>query len=171
MNTTDRQFSLERSFEDWTALLSRALEIRGFASLTAYADGLPKASLTQLVTELGGDIPPVILEQKLITEARAAGTMERCARSLLARHLCAELPDGWQNSTDASDDEADSHRSRLSTVFLALEMALPGAYEEALVRVQRALTTADLPSGWLPDGPDDPALLELFASYWTARPT
>jgi hypothetical protein len=71
----------------------------------------------------------------------------------------------------ASDDEADGQRSRLSTVFLALETALPGAYEDAIVRVQRALTTADLPPGWLPDGPDDPALLELFASYWTARPT
>jgi len=46
-----------------------------------------------------------------------------------------------------------------------------GAYEEAIVRVQRALGDADLPSGWLPEGPDDPALLELFTSYWTARPT
>lgn len=171
MSTTDRQYSLERSFEDWTALLSRALEIWGFASLTAYADGRPKASLTQLATELGGDIPPVILEQKLITEARSAGTIEHCARSLLARHLRAELPDGWQNSRAGSDDETDSQRSRLSTVFLALEMALPGACEEAIVRVQRALTTAGLPLGWLPDGPDDPDLLELFASYWTTRPT
>jgi hypothetical protein len=94
VSTADRQFSLERSFEDWTALLSRALEIRGFASLTTYADGRPKASLTQLATELCGDIPSVVLEQKLITEARAAGAMERCARSLLARYLRAELPNG-----------------------------------------------------------------------------
>lgn len=171
MSTTDRQFPLERGFEDWTALLSRTLESRGFASLTAYADGRPNASLIQLATELAGDIPPMILEQELIAEAGAAGAMERCARSLLSRHLRAELPDGWQDSMAASDGETDSQRSRLSTVFLALEMALPGAYEEAIVRLQRALTTADLPAGWLPDGPDDPALLELFASYWTARST
>ncbi len=169
MTTRDRQFSLERSFEDWTELLSRALEIRGFASLTAYADHRPKASLSQLATELGGDIPPVILEQQLVTEARVAGAMERCARSLLARSLRAELPDGWQDRGAERDDGADSQRSRLSSVFLALEMALPAAYEDAVARVQRAMIAADLPSGWLPSGPDDPALIELFASYWIAR--
>jgi hypothetical protein len=171
MNTTSRQFSPDRSFDDWTELLSRALETRGCTSLTGYADRWPKASLAQLAAELGGDIPPVILEQRLITEAKSTGATERCVRSLLARHLRAELPDGWQNGGGGSDDEANLQRSRLSGVFLALEMALPGVYEEAIIRVQRALTTVDLPSGWLPDGPDDPALLELFASYWTAHPT
>lgn len=58
MSTTERQLSMDRSFADWTALLSRALEIRGFASLTAYTDRRPRASLAQLATELGGDIPP-----------------------------------------------------------------------------------------------------------------
>ncbi len=171
MSTTERQLSMDRSFADWTALLSRALEVRGFASLTAYTDRRPRASLAQLATELGGDIPPVVLEQKLITEARTAEALERCARSLLARHLRAEFPDGWQNGPATSDDETKDHRSRLSDVFLQLEMAFPGAYEEAIVRVQRALTTADLPTAWLPEGPDDPALLELFASYWAAQPT
>ena len=166
MTAMDRQLSLERSFEGWTELLSRALETRGFASLTAYADHRPKSSLSQLSTELGADIPPVILEQKLVTEARAAGEMERCARGLLARYLRAELPDGWQDRDAERDDDTDSQRSRLSSVFLALEMALPAAYEDAVARLQRAMSTAVLPSGWLPSGPDDLTLVELFASYW-----
>src|SRR5882672_12022614 len=112
MSTTDRQLSVDRSFADWTALLSRALEVRGCASLTAYADRRPKASLAQLATELGGDIPPVVLEQRLIKEARTAGALERCARSLLARHLRAELPNGWQHGDAASDDATESQRSR-----------------------------------------------------------
>lgn len=170
MTTTDPPRSSGRSFDDWTEILSRALETRGFASLGAYADRWPEVSLAQLAADLAGDIPPVVLEQKLITEARATGAMERCARGLLARRLRAELPDGWQNGGTESDDHAGDQRSRLSSVFLDLEMAFPGAYEDAIVRVQRALAAADLPSGWLPDGPDDPVLLELFASYWSARP-
>lgn len=162
MSATESQLSLDLAFEDWTELLSRALELRGFDSLTAYADSQPTASLAELAAELVGDIPAVVLEQELITEARAAGKMERCARSLLVRNLHANLPDGWQTRAEASGDE-------VSDVFFALGMALPAAYEDAIARVQRAMSTADLPSGWLPSGPDDPALVELFASCWIAR--
>jgi hypothetical protein len=161
--------SLELSSTTWTDGLSLALQARGFASLTAYADSRPAASLADLAVELGGpDTYPIILEQKLVAEAEITGTMEHCARSLLARDLRSELPEGWQRG--ASDDETASQGFRLSGVFLTLAMALPASYQDAIDRVQRAMMSADLPTGWLPDGADDLALIELFGCYWDTRP-
>lgn len=47
-------------------------------------------------------------------------------------------------------------------------MALPESYHGAIDRVERAMNTIELPAGWLPEGPDDPALIEVFASCWQA---
>jgi hypothetical protein len=142
--------------------LSRAVHDKGFVSVTAYADGWPVTSITELADYLGPDIEPLDLEHRLIAEAEATGTMERCARTLLARDLCGELLEGG-----AEHDDTTSRRLRLSGVFFALSMALPPAYHDAVDRIERAITSADLPSGWLPEGADDPVLIELFGSYWT----
>ena len=163
--------SVELSSSTWTDGLSRALQTRGFASLTAYADSRPAASLADLAVELGGpDTYPIILEQRLVAEAEVAGTMERCARSLLARDLRSELPEGWRCGATAADDEARSQVFRLSGVFLTLAMAMPEPYQEAIDRVQRAMMSAELPTGWLPEGGDDLVLVELFGCYWDTRP-
>ncbi len=170
MTSTKQRLSLHLASHEWTEALSRALESRRFASLSAYADSRPEASLAELAADLGGpDAAPIALEQRLIAEAEATGTMERCARSLLARDLRQELSEGWPERTD-SDDETASQAFRLAGVFLALATSLPAAYQGAIDRVERAMKTAELPVGWLPDGPDDPALIELFASCWHAPP-
>lgn len=90
--------------------------------------------------------------------------MERCARSCFARDLRRALPEGWRN------DEGDrrGHEFQLAGVFLTLMMALPESYHGAIDRVERAMNTIELPAGWLPEGPDDPALIEVFASCWQA---
>ena len=166
-NLPMNSLALELSSTTWTEALSRALQARGFASLTAYADSRPAASLTDLAVELDGpDTYPIVVEQKLVAEAEVAGTMEHCARSLLARDLRAVLPEGWQRG--ANGDETTGQAFRLSGVFLTLAMALPEPYQEAIDRVQRAMNAADLPTGWLPEGADDPALVELFGCYWAA---
>jgi hypothetical protein len=148
-----------------TDALSPVVLAEGFASLIAYADSRPTASLTELANHLGSDIEPLDLEYQLVAEAEAAGTMERCARSLLARGLRSELPEGLAIDAGARD-EATGCPFRLSGVFFTLVMSLPPAYHEAVDRIERAMTSADLPSGWLPEGADDPALVELFGSYW-----
>lgn len=167
MSMIEQRLSCYLASDEWTEALSRALASRGFASLSAYADSRPEASLAELASDLGGpDAAPTALEQRLIAEAEVSGAMERCARSLLARDLRQELPEGWQ--PDNSGDEFASQAFRLLGVFLALTTALPAAYQDAIDRVEHAMKTIELPVGWLPDGPDDLALIELFASCWEA---
>lgn len=93
--------------------------------------------------------------------------MERCARGILARELRDELPGGWCSDESDGGHEMTRPAGRLSEVFLALAIALPEAYRDAIDRVQEAMNAAELPVGWLPEGPDDPALVELFACSWT----
>ena len=71
---------------DWQARLYALIQERGFSSVTAYADSQPGATLLELADVLGsGNVAAVQIEWRLVAEAAASGTMERCARSLLAR--------------------------------------------------------------------------------------
>jgi len=109
MTSTEQRLSLHLAFDEWTEALSRALESRGFASLSAYADSRPEASLAELAADLGGpDAAPTALEQRLIEEAEATGKMERCARSLLARDLRQELSEGWQPEPERAESADDT---------------------------------------------------------------
>src|SRR5258707_1048173 len=114
MTSTEQRLSLHLAFDEWTESLSRALESRGFASLSAYADSWPEASLAELAADLGGpDASPTALEQRLIEEAEATGKMERCARSRLARDLRQELSERGERLTESL------HAGRLSSAAIA----------------------------------------------------
>jgi hypothetical protein len=47
-------------------------------------------------------------------------------------------------------------------------MALPETYEPAVERVRRAMASADIRSGWVPEGAEDLVLVEIFACFWPA---
>lgn len=168
MTMIRQRLSLDLASHVWPEALSRVLETRGFASLSAYVDSRPEASLAELATDLGGpDMAPIALEQRLIAEAEATGTMDRCARGILARELRDELPGGWRSDESDGGQEMTRQARQLSEVFLSLAIALPEAYRDAIDRVQAAMNAAELPAGWLPEGPHDLALVELFTYSWT----
>lgn len=165
MNTTKISLLQEAQAQatNWGEALICALLSRGIASATAYADRRPLETLVRLVEELG--LPAVsayTLERALIEEAEHAGTLERCARGLLARDLRAELPDGWP----ATEDSDATRLIQRASAFASLSFALPKSYGPAIQRVRYAMETADVPGGWLPQGPDDPILMEVFVSHW-----
>jgi hypothetical protein len=162
---------------DWRARIRERLREKGFASVAAFVDARPKASLLGLATELGQatesglkDVAAVQLERMLLDEAKASGTLERRARDLLARRLHAELPEGWRR--EWIDTPGD-----VTTPFFRLGRALSpwcaglGTYlpecSDAADRVFLAMSHAAFPEGWLPSGPDDPLLVDVFRAHWT----
>lgn len=167
MTTTEASLPPETEATDWSEPLLRALLSCGIASATAYADSRPVETLVRLVEELG--LPAVsayALERTLIDEAEHAGTMERCARGLLARDLRAELPDGWP----VIEDSDPTRLIQRASAFASLAFALPKSYGPAIQRVRYAMEMADIPGRWLPEGADDPTLLEVFVSHWNPPP-
>jgi hypothetical protein len=167
MTTTETSLIPDTDLTDWSDALLSVLQALGFASVTAYADSRPTRSLLSMAEELR--LPSVSargLERALIEEAEQAGTMDRCARGLLARDLLTELPDGWPSA-----DDGDATRLiQRASAFASVAFALPPSYAPALQRIRRSMEIADIPSGWRPDGPDDPLLIDVFAEHWDLIP-
>jgi hypothetical protein len=69
---------------------------RGYASLTAFAEARPTASLVALAEELGeDDIAAAQVFSGLVTEAEQSGQVSRLVRGQLVRELSQHLPNGW----------------------------------------------------------------------------
>lgn len=164
-----QHMELQLASNEWTEALSRTLNGRGFRSLTDYADSLPMASLAELASNLGGSL--FALEQRLVAEAEARGTIERCARDLFARALRDEFPNGWQPNVLERSAAVAGQMYGIASIFLILLSALPEAYHGAVERVELAMGSVELPAGWKPGGPEDPILIELFGTCWHVVPT
>jgi hypothetical protein len=147
---------------DWYERLKERVRARGFETVTAYADAQPTVSLLALAKQLTQerDIAALQIELVLLDEADSAGMVERCARDLLVRNLHEELPEGWH--TQWNDDT----QYRRAGVFSSWYATLGSRYEPAVDSIFAAFVAAPIPEGWLPDGPDDPILVEIFQKHW-----
>jgi hypothetical protein len=137
--------------------------------VTAFADSQPGASLIHLADQLGtGDVAAVQLEWRLIDEAETTGSMERCARSLLARALREDLPEGWQHEWRDVPGDPSTPLFRKVGALVSLIVAMPDRYKPCAERVCDALNAAEIPVGWLPSDADDALLVEVFRRHWPA---
>ena len=94
--------SEDRSWEgNWKVRLYERVRERGYASLTAFAEARPTASLVALAEELGpDDIAGVQVFSGLVAEAERSNQLTRLVRGQLVRELCACLPNGWPTVLD-----------------------------------------------------------------------
>jgi hypothetical protein len=163
MSTAKRALLCETKPVDWRRKLMCRIRAKGFGSATEYVDHCPLAPLHSLAEDL--DLPPAAaygLEQLIIEEAEQSDKMDHCARGLLARNLRIEMPDGWR----APNDDDPRPRQQRARAFESLAFALPPEYGPAIRRVRDAMEGVDIAVGWVPLGPEDPVLMELFGSYW-----
>jgi hypothetical protein len=148
--------------EHYEPMRQRAREF-GHGSLTAFADSQPLESMFELAVQLGNDNGEYELARALVYEAEKTGTLERCARGILARALHSHLPQGWQR---AWTTHPFGTGPRLVSAFKDLQDALHYRNEPVIAALWDALADMSLPEGWLPQGPDDPILIEVFARHW-----
>jgi hypothetical protein len=143
---------------NWNARILSRVWKRGFQTVTEFADSRPLDTLSGLADELGReDVAPIQLEFLLRQEAEERGTVERFARSLLVRRFRERVPDGWAISDNY---EFESERAGAYASWIG---GLDDRDHEAAERVWDAFEVLDLPRGWLPSGPDDPVLDQIFA--------
>jgi hypothetical protein len=148
---------------DWRKRVQQHVRERGFNTVTAFADSQPTTSTLDLAAQLGDDVGADDIESMLVDEAEEAGTMRRCAMSLLVRRLNEEFPEGWPAEWK---DESGGVSFRVSLAFVGMYTAVPGPYRDAYLRVEDALLNAPIPPGWLPRSPNDPILVQLLHDYW-----
>jgi len=155
--------------EGWQERLDLLVHERGFGSVTAYVESRPGATLVELAIDLGRggiEVAPVQIQWRWVAEAEASGTLERCARGLLARALRDTLPEGWR--TEWQDAPGDpTPLSRKVDAFADLVTAMPQVYRAVARRTCVALDSANIVEGWLPANADDPLIMDIFRRYWT----
>jgi len=152
----------------WEQRLSERLKLRGFSSATDYANSRPTTSLVDLADDIGfEDIAAVQIQWRLVAEARVRGTMEQCARSLLARALRAELPEGWHREWIDEPGNPETPLFRKVSAFSEVTVALPEEYRAISRRLHKAFDAENIVEGWIPEGADDPLIVDIFRRHWS----
>jgi hypothetical protein len=140
---------------DWHARTLERVQQRGFATVTQYAAGRIGVPLVELAEELGSDdVAADQLVCLLIEEAIRTKTVPRMLRDLFVRELREALPRGWRYPLH---DEA---RSEVARALARWETELEDHLDKpATFTAGQDLMNAELPTGWLPAGPDDPVII------------
>jgi hypothetical protein len=122
--------------------------------MTAFADARPCATVDELAAELD-NVAPIQVVQLLHADWKAGlVTSSRFLRAALARSIRQQWPDGWWVG-----EKLDFRRAR---TFARWSCDAAQEDDTLVERCWRALMQLELPTGWLPDGPDDPILLAAF---------
>ncbi len=140
---------------DWHSRILERVRQHGFDSVTDYANDRVGVSLDVLADELGPeDIAGAQLQCLLLEDAIRSNTVPRLLRDLFVRELREALPQGWKYPLD--DD------SRFRVVGAVADWVAEfqdHIDDQGKSAARRALLDAELPLGWLPDGPDDPVIV------------
>jgi hypothetical protein len=152
---------------DWHARIHERVQHLGFNTVTAYAADRMGISLVSLAEELGGeDVAGVQIMQMLIEEAVRSHTVPRALRDLVVRGLREVIPHGWRCPLD--EDARCRVAGALSRWATELESHLDKA--QAL-KASKDLLNAELPTGWLPEGPDDPIIVAFVERCLGGEPS
>ncbi len=142
---------------DWKARLYERVRARGYASLTAFAEARPTASLVALAEELGtDDIAGVQVFSGLVAEAERSNQVTRLVRSQFIRELATCLRSGWPGMVD------DDARMELALALAQWIAYTPETHKEFVRQARTALLATPPPPGWRPLGPDDELLRMLL---------
>ncbi len=140
---------------DWHSRILERVRQRGFDTVTAYANDRVGVSLDVLADELGPeDIAGAQLQCLLLEEATRSNTVPRLLRDLFVRELRDRLPQGWNYPLD------DRSRYEVAAALAHWGTELKDHLDdERTFAAGQDLLDAELPLGWLPDGPDDPVIV------------
>ena len=152
---------------DWHARVLERVQQRGFATVSQYAAERVGIPLIELAEELGPD--DVVADQLtclLIEEAVRTRSVPHMLRDLFVRELHEALPQGWRAPLD---DEA---RSEVAGALARWETVLEEHLDKpATFTAGQDFMDAELPAGWLPEGPDDPVIVAFVDRCLGRAPT
>ena len=145
---------------DWHGRILERVQQHGFETVTQYADQHPGVSLIALADELGSDdVAAAQIRSILVVEAVRTRTVPRALRDLFVRELRRSLPQGWKYPlADASRSEVAGALADWQT-DLEVEDHLDCFDDESMFAAGQDFLNAELPAGWLPEGPDDPVII------------
>ncbi len=145
---------------DWHDRILERVRQRGFQTVTQYADERPLDSLYVLAKDLGmEDIAAVQVRSLLIEEGIRTRTLPRTS-SRSARSRATRGPSRGLEAPldDATGSEVVGVLVRWRTLS-EIGDNLDCFDRESTFKAGRDFMQAELPTGWLPEGPDDPVII------------
>jgi hypothetical protein len=152
---------------NWHDRILERVQERGFETVTQYAGEHPGTSLIELAKDLGpDDVAGAQIQSILVEEAVRTGTVTRALRDLFVRELRESLPQGWKFPLD------EDSRSRVAGALASWKVELKDHLDgETSFAAGQDLLRAELPTGWLPEGPDDPVIVVFVDRCRGRRPS
>ena len=113
------------------------------------------------------DVAAVQVMCMLLEEAIRTNTLTRLLRDLFERELRKALPEGWKQPLD------DTTRYRSLARSSGWYSELPGSPRSRCYHGsgKEVSLSAELPAGWLPDGPDDPVIITFVDRCFGRAPS
>jgi hypothetical protein len=146
----------DRWHRDPAGFLDQRLGERGL-TVQQFLAARPGQSWNQLVHAFDEPLAPIQLMAYVQQAAAKGHWLDWYARDSLVRTLGEHLPDGWRRQ-----GAMDSRTAHALADWLTIISILGPACAERAHQVVDWLKRAQLPLGWLPDGPDDPLLVAAF---------
>jgi hypothetical protein len=140
---------------EWRKRIESRVKEKGYQDLIDFSEKNQSLDFFQLTDLLGERIAPIQVEQLLSEAYYEKGQYTRYFRSSLARHIRDSLPQGWVILQNID--------IQLSCGIRDWDMKTPDEYNDFKEKVRKVLTQCNfIPKGWLPSGPDDPIVLQIF---------
>ncbi len=142
----------------WESRVHSGLVSLGYQSIRTMMKDRPTSSYRQLAEALGGVAPIQVVWFKY-ADAQERGYLGEALIDGLVRNLRAKCSEGWMKGPSG-----ELHTAMALGYWVAEveeEVIDPRCGDKATEVVKR-LKSISPPVGWLPDGPDDPLILEAF---------
>lgn len=139
---------------DWRQRIYTRVTALGYRNVLSFLDANLTRTYVCIAEMLGAGIVARQIEILEREESVAANRFERFAASCLVRFLRARVAEGWQCGPDAE--------FRAAHAYGTWSAAVGAVNDEATWQVWTKLKET-APSGWLPEGPDDPIIERAFA--------
>jgi hypothetical protein len=140
---------------NWPRRIYDRVASKGYDTISGFAHDRPKETYLDLADELGNDVAPIQLIDLICREYCDRDDVEGYARDSLVRYMREEISDGWRVG-----DNFEFRRAGLAASWLS---TMPVDYRDVADEVWTELCQSPkLYQGWLPAGPNDEILIEVF---------
>ena len=148
---------------DWQNGVVRAAQAKGFNTLISFLASMPNRPYADVAAALGGHIAPIQIVSVQYQEARSPDALRDAAKDALCRNIVEKLPQGFGTGEDAA------FKWVLALTSWGSELQVTGGHPELRPTIRRIQDKLKPAQGWLPLGPDDPVIAQVFDTYWPPR--
>jgi len=144
----------------WQERLRTELAALGASSVSELVRSRPASSLSEIASEFGGRYSETHLIRLIFDDVTTRDEFVSASADVLARHICAELRQGWGEGFRAREKAAAALSLWLGDIS---EFADAIGIPRERLRAAASWLMREVPRGWRPTGGGDEVIARAFA--------